>query len=52
MSKEDNNKKENVFNKDNDKATLNNFISSILKNIKTMHSDFSKFVDDNFYDLI
>lgn len=31
---------------------LGNFVSSILRNTKTLDSDFSKVVDENFWDLI
>jgi hypothetical protein len=35
-----------------DEDVLSNFVSSILKGTKPLDSDFSKFVDDNFWDLI
>jgi hypothetical protein len=31
---------------------LEQFISSILKGIKPLDSEFQKFIDDNFWDLV
>jgi hypothetical protein len=42
----------NAYSEGDDQDILDNFVSSILKGTKSMDSDFSKFVDDNFWDLI
>jgi hypothetical protein len=44
--------KEKEANHKEDKEILNGFVSTILKDTKPMDSDFSKFVDDNFFDLV
>jgi hypothetical protein len=44
--------KKNAYTEGDDQDILDNFVSSILKGTKSMDSDFSKFVDDNFWDLI
>lgn len=35
-----------------DRDVLGNFVSSILRNTKSLDSDISKLVDDNFWDLV
>jgi hypothetical protein len=37
---------------DRDEDVLMNFVGSIIVNTKNLDSDFSKFVDDNFWDLV
>jgi hypothetical protein len=44
--------KKAAYTEEGDQDLLGNFVSSILKDTKSMDSDFSKFVDDNFWDLI
>jgi hypothetical protein len=46
------NEKKIAYTEGSDQDVLGNFVSSILKGTKSMDSDFSKFVDDNFWDLI
>lgn len=41
-----------ICTKGKDEDLLDAFVSSILKDTKPMDGDFSKFVDDNFWDLI
>lgn len=35
-----------------EKELLNNFVSSILNECKSLESEYSKLIDDNFWDLI
>jgi hypothetical protein len=37
---------------ESDQRILSDFISTILKDMKPLDSEFQKFVDDNFWDLI
>lgn len=37
---------------DSDEEILANFVKNIIVNTKELDADFSKFVDDNFWDLV